>query len=48
MNVGSTHAGLRRTLAVEISGRVRRVSPEPGGVGALDARTWIYRLENPS
>lgn len=39
--------GLRRTMAVEISGRVRQVAPERGAVRGLDARVWIYRLENP-
>ncbi len=38
---------LRRTMAVEIFGRVRHVSPERGAVRGVDARMWIYRLENP-
>ena len=37
---------LRRTMAVEISGPVRRVAAGPGGAEALGAQVWIYRLEN--
>jgi hypothetical protein len=36
---------LRRTMAVEISGRVRRVSRAEGQ--GLDAQVWIYRLDHP-
>ncbi|MEE9607048.1 MAG: hypothetical protein V3U03_04860 [Myxococcota bacterium] len=32
---------LRRTMAVEIFGRVRHVSPERGAVRGVDARMWI-------
>lgn len=38
---------LRRTMAVEISGPVRRVDGADDTAERLDAQVWIYRLENP-